>query len=126
MTPQDFLIRWHKAVADRDLDGLDELVAEGAHVSSPAYWSPKGPKPYVMQILKAVIDGTNDFHYTKEWVDGNEIILEFTAEIDGVNLRGIDRIVLGENGQMEHLEVMIRPINALLKLAEYVTTEVTS
>ena len=124
MDPQAFLEKWHKGVAERDLGLLGELVAEDAKISSPAYWSPKGPKPYVMEILRAVVEGTEDFHYTKEWIDGNEMILEFGARIDDTELRGIDRVTLNDEGLIDHLEVMIRPINALFKLAEFVKSEV--
>ncbi|MBC7102557.1 MAG: nuclear transport factor 2 family protein, partial [Parvibaculum sp.] len=33
----------------------------------------------MIAILTAVMQGFEDFTYTKEWVDGQDIILEFTA-----------------------------------------------
>lgn len=126
MEPATFLDKWHTAVADRNLSAMGALIADDAKISSPAYWSPKGPKAYVMEILSAIVEGTEDFHYTKDWVDGPEIIMEFGARIEDDQLRGIDRITLGDDGRIIHLEVMIRPINALFKLADFVKAEFAS
>lgn len=120
MTTDEFLEVWHKAVAERDMDLMATVIAENATIASPAYWSPKGDKTYVMTILTAVSAAFEEFHYVKEWVEGPELLLEFAAHVEGVHLKGIDRISLGEDGKLQHIEVMIRPMNALFKLAEHV------
>lgn len=120
MTTDEFLKIWHKAVAEKDMELMATLVADDATIASPAYWSPKGPKPYVMTILTAVAEAFEDFHYEKDWVDGSELLLEFSARVEDVSLKGIDRISLDADGKLSHIEVMIRPINALFKLAEHV------
>ncbi len=117
MSTSEFLKKWHLAVDAREATQFSDLIAGDAKISSPAYWSPKGPKSYVMTILTAVTENFEDFHYTKEWVDGSDILLEFTARVEETNLRGIDRITLNDDGLLVHLEVMIRPINALIALA---------
>ncbi|MEX1152499.1 MAG: nuclear transport factor 2 family protein, partial [Parvibaculum sp.] len=61
-----------------------------------------------------------DFTYTKEWIDGNEIILEFESRIGDTKLKGIDRITIDADGRMSHIEVLIRPLNGLIALAEHV------
>ena len=115
-----FLNRWYEFVENHDAARLDALVAEGAMISSPAFFTPKASKPYVIAILTAVMQGFEDFAYTKEWVDGQDIILEFTARIGDKKLKGIDRITVNEAGEMTHIEVLIRPLNGLMALAEHV------
>jgi hypothetical protein len=66
------------------------------------------------------MQGFEDFTYTKEWVDGQDIILEFTACIGDKKLKGIDRITVNEAGEIAHIEVLIRPLNGLIALAEHV------
>ena len=61
-----------------------------------------------------------DFRYEGEWIEGSEIILEFSARIGETKLRGIDRISLDAAGRLRHIEVMVRPINGLMALAEKV------
>jgi len=120
MTPEEFLKRWKSAVADHDPDLFEDLIAEDAVISSPAFWAPKGPRTYVMTILRAVSSAFDSFVYDKDWLNGKEIILEFTAQIGGTRMRGIDRITLSDDGLIAHIEIMIRPVNALMVMAEQV------
>lgn len=120
-----FLDRWYAFVEKHDPALLDALVAEDAVISSPAFYSPKQSKPYVMAILNAVMQGFEDFAYTKEWVDGREIILEFETRIGDKKLKGIDRITVNDKGEMAHIEVLIRPLNGLIALAEHVKATLT-
>ncbi|HCX66750.1 nuclear transport factor 2 family protein [Parvibaculum sp.] len=115
-----FLNSWYAYVEKHDPALLDGLIADGAEISSPAFYKPKASKDYVIAILTAVMQGFEDFTYTKEWVDGHEIILEFEARIGDIRLKGIDRFTVNGNGQMTHIEVLIRPLNGLIALAEHV------
>lgn len=117
---KEFLTRWYAFVEKHDPALLDALVAEDAMISSPAFYTPKQSKAYVTAILNAVMQGFEDFIYTKEWVDGNEIILEFETRIGDKKLKGIDRITVNDKGEMAHIEVLIRPLNGLIALAEHV------
>ncbi len=112
-----FLDNWYSAVAAEDIAAIAETLADDAEISSPAYWAPKGPKAYVVGVLTGVMGAFEDFRYEGEWLDGPELILEFSARIGEVNLRGIDRISLDDNGKLRHIEVMVRPINGLMALA---------
>lgn len=115
-----FLDRWYAYIDKHEPAALDALIAEDAVISSPAFFAPKQSKPYVMAILNAVNEGFEDFVYTKEWVDGRDIILEFNARIGDKKLKGIDRITVNDKGQLAHIEVLIRPLNGLIALAEHV------
>jgi hypothetical protein len=115
-----FLPHWHKAVSGRDIGLLDEWVREDCLIASPAFWTPKGPKSYVMNILKSVTFNLQDFIYDKEWIDERELCLEFSARLGEVRMRGIDRMTVDAHGKMTKIEVFIRPGNALMALAEHV------
>lgn len=115
-----FLDRWYAYIDKPEPAALDALIAEDAVISSPAFFAPKQSKPYVMAILNAVNEGFEDFVYTKEWIDGRDIILEFNARIGDKKLKGIDRITVNDKGQLAHIEVLIRPLNGLIALAEHV------
>ena len=119
---EKFLSLWYAYVENHDPDLLEKLVAEKTGISSPAFFAPKYDRPYVMAILRAVAEGLEDFTYTKEWFDGNEMILEFEGRLGDTRLKGIDRITVNADGQMEHIEVLIRPLNGLIALAEHVKT----
>ncbi|MFS2317605.1 nuclear transport factor 2 family protein [Maricaulis sp. D1M11] len=119
MTPQvkHFLANWHQAVLERDRDRLDGIIAEGCELHSPVVWKPSNDKHYLLHILLGVVETIDDFSYRTEWVDGNDIILEFTGTVDGMGLVGIDKITLNDAGHMERIEVLIRPLNTLIEFA---------
>lgn len=116
---QEFLKKWHQMVEARDEQVLDTLVADDVILRSPAFFKPKSGKPMVMAVLRAVIQGVDNFRYQGEWVSGSEIILLFEGQLGDKELRGIDRIRLDEQGRMVELEVFVRPLNSLAALAEY-------
>ncbi|PWR21212.1 nuclear transport factor 2 family protein [Zavarzinia aquatilis] len=116
----DFLERWHKVVNSRDMAGLDALLSPGARLSSPAFWAPKADRDYVRTVLTAVLTGVEDFHYTGEWMGGGRILLEFEGHIGETKLKGIDIISLDDDGNLDHIEVLVRPMNGLMAIAELV------
>lgn len=113
-----FLETWFHALENKDIDSIKDILAEDIVFHSPAVWSPKEGRDITLIILKTVESIFENFTYTKHWVDGNEIILEFSAEVEGKSLKGIDRITLDENGKAIEFEVMIRPLNGLMLLAQ--------
>ena len=117
MTPTEFLSKWHEAVDKRDASLMDSIVAEGCELHSPVVWKPTADKAYLMHILQGVINLIDGFSYRQQWVDGDEIILEFTGTVDGKGLVGIDKITLDDDGRMTRIEVLIRPLNTLIEFA---------
>lgn len=117
MTPAEFLKTWHVAVDKRDASLMDSIIAEGCELHSPVVWKPTADKAYLMHILQGVINLVEGFDYRREWIDGHEIMLEFTGSIDGKGLVGIDKISLGEDGRMTRIEVLIRPMNTYIEFA---------
>jgi len=117
MTPQEFLSNWHEAVKKRDASLMDSIIADGCELHSPVVWKPTTDKAYLMHILQGVIDLVEGFDYRREWIDGHEIMLEFTGTVAGKGLLGIDKITLNDEGRMERLEVLIRPMNTYIEFA---------
>jgi hypothetical protein len=116
-TTGTFLKKWHRAVQSGDMALLHSIVAEDAALLSPAFWKPRVGRDKVVMVLKAVSETFEDLTYTKEWIDGNEIILEFDTRVGDKTLKGIDRITLNDDGLLTEIEVLIRPMNGLMALA---------
>ena len=53
------------------------------------------------------------FRYVREVVAGNDAMLEFTAELDGIHINGIDMIHWNAAGRIDDFKVMIRPLKAV-------------
>ncbi|QIQ88265.1 nuclear transport factor 2 family protein [Erythrobacter sp.] len=99
---------------------LSEMLADDAVFHSPVVHTPQAGKALVMAYLTAAADvfGNGSFRYVRELVDGNEMMLEFVAEMDGITVNGVDIIRFGEDGRITDFKVMVRPLKAINKVWE--------
>ncbi len=115
------LKRWHTMVAGKNDSILDEILADDIEFHSPFVWNPKHGKAAAKFILMNVIDVFQDFAYHREWIDGDNLALEFSANVDGKFLKGVDLIHWPVGGQIENFEVIIRPANALMAVGKHMS-----
>lgn len=111
--------RWHEMLESRDMSILNELLAEEVVFRSPVAFQPYPGKQLVFFILTNVIQVFENFTYHREFIseDGNNVVLEFSANVGDKKLKGVDMIQFNEEGQMIDFEVMIRPKSGLEALA---------
>ena len=111
--------RWHEMLETRDMSILNELLAEEVVFRSPVAFQPYPGKQVVFFILTNVIQVFENFTYHREFIseDGNNVVLEFSANVGDKKLKGVDMIQFNEEGQMIDFEVMIRPKSGLEALA---------
>ena len=113
------ITRWHEVVAAKDPGLLDALLADEAVFRSPAVHTPQEGKELTTTYLSAslVVLGPT-LIYRHGWYDVSSAILEFTAELEGLTLHGIDMIRWDDAGRITEFTVMVRPFKALQKLME--------
>ncbi|WP_180037336.1 nuclear transport factor 2 family protein [Acinetobacter sp. YH16052] len=113
------IARWHEMLESRDMSILNELLAEEVVFRSPVAFQPYPGKQVVFFILTNVIQVFENFTYHREFIseDGNNVVLEFSANVSDKKLKGVDMIQFNEEGQMIDFEVMIRPKSGLEALA---------
>ena len=113
------IARWHEMLETRDMSILNELLAEEVVFRSPVAFQPYPGKQLVFFILTNVIQVFEKFTYHREFIseDGNNVVLEFSANVGDKKLKGVDMIQFNEEGQMIDFEVMIRPKSGLEALA---------
>jgi hypothetical protein len=123
----EFLSKWHPLVAQKDLVALEEVLAEDVTMGAPPYWDKLSGRPIVHHLLGLIIQTIEDFTYHREWHDDSrgegEIALEFQGHIGDMALQGIDLITLDANGQIQNLDVMIRPMNSLEELRKIIAPQ---
>ena len=51
-------------------------------------------------------------------VDGDTAVLEFSTEMDGIHINGIDMITFDDEGKISDFKVMVRPLKAINKVWE--------
>jgi len=118
---QENLSRWHQVVKNKDMSLLRELLDENVEFHSPTVWQPKKGRDITQYILKMVIEIFQDFEYQREWVDSNNLALEFSARVDDKKVKGIDLIRWNDQGKIIHFEVMLRPLNGLQLMLDKMT-----
>lgn len=114
------LAAWQAYMDGHDPEILRSMLAQDAVFHSPVVHTPQRGKDIAVTYLTAanhVFAGT-DFQYVDEIVsaDGTKAMLEFTAEIDGIHINGVDIIHWNDDGQIVQFKVMVRPLKAINKI----------
>ena len=112
------LQRWHAFAESGDVGLLDDLLADDVEFHPPTYWKPRRGKAVVTIILGTVATVFEEFRYEREWIDGPNWALEFTARVGELDLKGVDLIRLDEQGKIADFEVAARPPNAVAALRD--------
>ena len=121
MTAHSGVAAWHAYMAGGgDPEALKALLAEDAVFHSPVVHSPQAGRDKVFAYLHAAshVLGGDDFRYLREIVDGDQAMLEFQTELDGIQINGVDIIRWNNDGKISDFKVMIRPLKAINKVWE--------
>ncbi len=113
---------WYDYMKAQSDDGLLDQLADDAVFHSPVVHSPQHGKAMTFAYLNAAEGAfaNSGFQYSDEILsaDGRKAMLEFTCEIDGIHINGIDIIHWNEAGKIEKFKVLIRPMKAMNKIWE--------
>lgn len=111
---------FRKAVEAGDLDAVEELLADDVVFTSPVAFKPYPGKPITAAILRGVWRVFSDFRYVREiaYADGRDHALVFTAKVGDKEINGCDFLHFDEDGRIDELMVMVRPLSAAQALSE--------
>ncbi len=129
MSASDNLARWHAYMhGGSDPAVLADMLAEDAVFHSPVVHTPQVGKAIVMAYLVAAshVLGNDNFRYVRELVDGDEMMLEFVTELDGVTINGVDIIRWGADEKIHDFKVMVRPLKAINKVWEMMAAQLAA
>lgn len=106
---------WRRLVRERNVDSLNELLADDVVFYSPVVFTPQRGKPLTILYLAAAMEvfGSEKFRYVREVVGATDAVLEFETEIEGVYINGVDTLRWNETGQLTEFKVMLRPLKAI-------------
>ncbi|MDH6218973.1 nuclear transport factor 2 family protein [Streptomyces pseudovenezuelae] len=110
---------FREAVEAGDLDAVEALLAEDVVFTSPVVFKPYPGKAITTAILRAVSRVFEDFRYESELAgaDGRDHALVFAARVGDRELSGCDFIHVDEDGLIDELTVMVRPLSGAQALA---------
>lgn len=106
---------WHRLVTERDVRGLDALLADDAVFYSPVVHTPQVGKAITKAYLAAAFSVffNPSFRYVRELTGERDAVLEFQVELDGISVNGVDMIKWNEEGRITEFKVMLRPLKAV-------------
>ena len=105
---------WHEISRGRDMDRLEEVLAENCVFMSPVVHTPQKGRELTRAYLTAAFGVFNDsFCYVKEVVTPQHAVLEFVCDLDGIVINGVDIMTFDDAGKIVEFKVMVRPLKAV-------------
>ncbi|MBV9460245.1 MAG: nuclear transport factor 2 family protein, partial [Bradyrhizobium sp.] len=106
---------WYGYMASHDHAALWELLHPDAVFESPVVHTPQRGRDITFKYLASAekVLGGPGFRYVGEWRNENSAVLEFTSDIDGITINGVDIITFDAQGRIAHFKVMVRPLKAI-------------
>jgi hypothetical protein len=119
---------FRSAVEAQDLDAAVALLSEDVVFRSPIVFKPYHGRAAVGALLAAVSRVFEDFSYLREIgaPDARDHALVFQARVGDKQVEGCDFLHVDENGSIDELVVMVRPLSGALALAEAMKAELAS
>jgi limonene-1,2-epoxide hydrolase len=113
------------AVEARDIDAAVALLGDDVVFRSPVAFKPYRGRAAVAPILHAVLRVFEDFRYVREiGADGAaDHALVFQARVGDQQIEGCDFLHAGDDGSIDELVVMVRPLSGTLALARAMEAE---
>jgi hypothetical protein len=129
MNVETALARWHHVVSHgSNADELAAIIHTDAAFHSPVVHTPQCGRELVVAYLSAAGQtlGNESFRYVREVVGKGTVVLEFTTEMDGIHVNGIDMIEFDADGFITDFKVMIRPLKAVNKVWEMMAAQLAA
>ena len=111
---------FRQAVEAHDTDAIAALLSDDVVFHSPVAFQPYVGKPLTAAIVRAVARVLEDFYYIREMSgpDGRDHALVFRATVNGRHVEGCDFLHIDDDGLIDDLTVMVRPLSGVTALAE--------
>ena len=105
---------WHEISRGREMDRLEEVLAENCVFMSPVVHTPQKGRELTRAYLTAAFGVFNDsFRYVKEVVTPQHAVLEFVCDLDDIVINVVDIMTFDDAGQIVEFMVMVRPLKAV-------------
>ena len=129
MSAVNGLARWHAVIENGSKpEELTAIIHEDAVFHSPVVHTPQKGRDLVVAYLSAAGQtlGNDSFTYVRQLIDGQNAMLEFETQMDGVHVNGVDIIRFDEDGMIADFKVMVRPLKAVNKVWEQMAAALAS
>ncbi|MFE9644563.1 nuclear transport factor 2 family protein [Streptomyces sp. NPDC006365] len=119
---------FRKAVEDGDHEAVVALLAEDVVFTSPVVFKPYAGKAITAAILGGVQRVFEDLRYVREIAnpDGRDLALVFEARVGDRQIQGCDLLHFDEDGRIDDLTVMVRPLSGAQALQQAMAVQFES
>src|SRR5690348_17213060 len=106
------LQKWYGYMKSHDRTALWDLLHPDAVFESPVVHTPQRGRDITFKYLTSAekVLGGPGFAYVGEWRSDDGVVLEFTKEIDGITINGVDIITFDRDDRITSFKVMVRPL----------------
>jgi hypothetical protein len=108
------------AVESGEFDTIDNIFADGVVLHSPIAHRPYRGRDTVAAIIATVADVLADFRFENEIGEqpAKDRALRFRAMVGDLEIEGCDFVHTGDDGLIDEITVMLRPLTAATLFAE--------
>lgn len=112
---QTALQKWHQIMETGEVAEIADILADDVVFHSPVVHTPQEGKTITHAYLAAAnkVLGNDSFQYVREIVGERDAMLEFTLELDGIKVNGVDIMRWNDEGKIVEFKVMVRPLKAI-------------
>ena len=116
---------FRSAIERRDLDAVVALLARDVVFRSPIVYAPYHGREQVRALLSAVDRVFEDFSYSRQIGSGGgaDHAYVFRARVGDREVEGCDFVHTNDEGRIDELYVMVRPLSGAVALAEAMKRE---
>jgi hypothetical protein len=109
------LQRWHGFINSGERAALWDLLHPDAVFESPVVHTPQRGRDITFKYLVSATEvlGGPTFAYVGEWTNEAGAVLEFTCDVEGITINGVDIITFDTDDRITHFKVMVRPLKAI-------------
>ncbi|MGZ4582742.1 MAG: nuclear transport factor 2 family protein [Mycobacterium sp.] len=106
------------AVESGEFGGIGKIFAEDAVLNSPVAHRPYHGRDAIAAVISAVAGVLEGFRFEKELTGPDDHGLMFAATVDDLQIQGCDFVHTREDGLIDEITVMVRPLRAATVFAE--------
>ena len=103
------LTKWRSMITRNDFSDLSTIIAADALFHTPVGWPTYPGRDLVCLLLRTAAGVYEDFQYHTEFADSENAVLEFSAHIGDIMVRGVHIILFNAAGEFVNIEKMLRP-----------------
>ena len=116
---------FRSAIQSRDVSRLMALFTEDVVFRSPVVYAPYRGRATLEPLLRAAVEVFEDFSYTRLMggPDAADHALVFRARVGGRDVEGCDFLHVDDEGLIDELYVMVRPLSAAVAVSEAIRNQ---